>query len=1028
MLKQGKADLGPPVGRYRLKVIVSFPRDASGAGLVFHAPSYSAFAQKVPPEKEGIAVWIDNEGQTEAEQGSQDQLYYRVSGQDLISEPRSKAVGKLRSVAAPDDSGRPWFFDRWDILVDGQRGLISLGEGKVRFRFTARVTGGFIAFFAGAKARAHFKVEVVEVGTATCPRPTAAGKLFPDPEKKVEKLPGLRALSNEGSLTALLHQQNFSLMPAPQTEVPMIDGAHFMRGRKWGFSGDRGRVGTAGSSTSVMSRSLHSSHSAPGGLRQANLSQTGLFESNDLAMSATFAEYKRKCPTHVFEPAYSTLKRRKRHILLPPKTHPWLISACYNSPTLEAYQSLRLQREKKVLAKQQTLSKMKRRKKTIKNENSVDDAVDDDDVEDGSAAALLGHANVETLRGIFDKFDRQSNGWVENADVARMLMMYCGHQKPQTALAKAAVAKITSYTAVDFNNLLDVVIIFNELEAEELGTIFDAAALETAGIDDVRSLLLEIGDEFFTWAIHEHIASMAAAGRGVIRFGDEDRLNKEGFVTITRELRKTGGFTEEEHAEFRAVFSKFDSDGSGEIGTVELKRMLMFLGFPISDLELKALIDTVDTDKSGEIDESEFLVCMRIYTQKMARRFYDVFKEFDEDDSDEMSTEEVYGCVKKLGWFPTEELITECVGQVDEDGSGSITFDEFYQMMNYLRKTEGFTVNEMNKFRNLFNKFDVDGSGEISTLELAGVLRNLGYPSALDVLQAIISEVDIDGSGAVDFGELLKLLRKYRNRELEEASGLYKFFTTSYDGIVPRHAFGKILASFGWDPTPTMVEKAQNMVEGDITSWNQFLNLVEMYRELELEEFRNRAGFSEVEVGEFREIFEKYDKDGGGALTFKELMPALKDLGKAPQTPSQQKMLIDLVNEIDEDGSGEIAFSEFLQLMRKFSEESEAEKLRREKEAIQRTGFTPEEVAQWRDIFMKFDDDNSGSFDLSEGKALLQAVGINLNHRQMYEDYQRVFRKVDDDNSGTIDYPKFLLMMRELLDTNFGDIRTRFGM
>ena len=77
---------------------------------------------------------------------------------------------------------------------------------------------------------------------------------------------------------------------------------------------------------------------------------------------------------------------------------------------------------------------------------------------------------------------------------------------------------------------------------------------------------------------------------------------------------------------------------------------------------------------------------------------------------------------------------------------------------------------------------------------------------------------------------------------------------------------------------------------------------------------------------------------------------------------------------------------------------------------------------------MKFDDDNSGSFDLSEGKALLQAVGINLNHRQMYEDYQRVFRKVDDDNSGTIDYPKFLLMMRELLDTNFGDIRTRFGM
>merc|ERR1719335_579872 len=113
-----------------------------------------------------------------------------------------------------------------------------------------------------------------------------------------------------------------------------------------------------------------------------------------------------------------------------------------------------------------------------------------------------------------------------------------------------------------------------------------------------------------------------------------------------------------------------------------------------------------------------------------------------------------------------------------------------------------------------------------------------------------------------------------------------------------------------------MLEKATQMVEGDITSWKQFLELVEGYRQLEL--------------------IDKYDKDGGGALTFKELMPLLKDLGKAPQTPSQQKMLIELVKEIDDDGSGEIGFYEFLQLMRKFSEESEAEKLKLEKEAISR--------------------------------------------------------------------------------------------
>merc|ERR1712118_30777 len=137
---------------------------------------------------------------------------------------------------------------------------------------------------------------------------------------------------------------------------------------------------------------------------------------------------------------------------------------------------------------------------------------------------------------------------------------------------------------------------------------------------------------------------------------------------------------------------------------------------------------------------------------------------------------------------------------------------------------------------------------------------------------------------------------------------------------------------------PVMLEKAKEMVSGDITSWNEFLAMVEGYQELELVEFRKRAGFSDHEVEEFREIFDSYDKDGGGALTFKELMPLLKDLGKAPQTPSQQQMLIDLVKAIDEDGSGEIGFIEFLQLMRKFTEESEAEKLKREKDAVQRTG------------------------------------------------------------------------------------------
>merc|ERR1719171_987909 len=125
--------------------------------------------------------------------------------------------------------------------------------------------------------------------------------------------------------------------------------------------------------------------------------------------------------------------------------------------------------------------------------------------------------------------------------------------------------------------------------------------------------------------------------------------------------------------------------------------------------------------------------------------------------------------------------------------------------------------------------------------------------------------------------------------------------------------------------------------------------------------------------------------------------------------------------------SGEINFLEFLQLMRKFLNESEAEQLRKEKEVIKRTKFAQDEVNLWRDIFLKFDDDKSGAFDITEGKTLLQAVGVNLNERVMHDRYLSLFRDVDEDEDGAMDYPEFLLMMRKLIDSDFGGIQSRMA-
>ncbi|XP_038990297.1 calmodulin-like isoform X2 [Phoenix dactylifera] len=114
--------------------------------------------------------------------------------------------------------------------------------------------------------------------------------------------------------------------------------------------------------------------------------------------------------------------------------------------------------------------------------------------------------------------------------------------------------------------------------------------------------------------------------------------------------------TEEQIAEFKALFGLFDKDGDGCITTKELSIVMRSLGQNPTEAELQDMINEVDADQNGAIDFPEFLNLMAC---KMKLR----------------------NVLTNLGEKLTDEEANEMIREADIDGDGQVNYEEFVIMM-----------------------------------------------------------------------------------------------------------------------------------------------------------------------------------------------------------------------------------------------------------------------------------------------------------------------------------------------------------
>ena len=73
-------------------------------------------------------------------------------------------------------------------------------------------------------------------------------------------------------------------------------------------------------------------------------------------------------------------------------------------------------------------------------------------------------------------------------------------------------------------------------------------------------------------------------------------------------------------------------------------------------------------------------------------------------------------------------------------------------------------ANERAQYKQAFDFFDSDSSGQISTQELGKAMQQLGYNLNEQQIKQILTHVDNDGSGQIGFEEFLAFVQSAKSQ------------------------------------------------------------------------------------------------------------------------------------------------------------------------------------------------------------------------------------------------------------------------
>lgn len=119
-----------------------------------------------------------------------------------------------------------------------------------------------------------------------------------------------------------------------------------------------------------------------------------------------------------------------------------------------------------------------------------------------------------------------------------------------------------------------------------------------------------------------------------------------------------------------------------------------------------------------------------------------------------ITAKELATVMRTLGQNPSEGELVDMISEVDADGSGTIDFPEFLNLMALKMKHK----DSAEQLKEAFKVFDKDQNGFISAEELRRVMTNLGEKLSKVDIDEMIREADSDDDGQINYEEFVKVM------------------------------------------------------------------------------------------------------------------------------------------------------------------------------------------------------------------------------------------------------------------------------